>query len=278
MFLFLEVQRLIIMVGALALALLILSAKKSSQKYIDYDYAGDDWTGLCATDDKQSPIDIVENAVKTIVDDDDEWITTSVQLKIFRGQFAVFKGESSEKDEYWALSLNGDFGSIVFGNSTYSITNLHFHYPSEHYIEGTQYDAELHIYAEAEYNDPLIVCILMEEGEESLFVQDAIESIEEPREFNLTHFISGQLEEFFMYSGSLTTPTCDPAKIVVIDDLFELSSEQIEFFKSLYDDGDDYGGGGNVRSIQPLYDRTILYFEDVALTLVFGASLVTLGL
>lgn len=60
-------------------------------------------------------------------------------MKDVTGQF-VFTSTS-------LFMLDGaDFGTLEAKGSTYNISNVHVHAPSEHYIDGKRYDLEMHIF------------------------------------------------------------------------------------------------------------------------------------
>jgi len=39
----------------------------------------------------------------------------------------------------------GTFGTIMFRAKTYTVTDFHFHMPSEHTFDGYRYDMEMHV-------------------------------------------------------------------------------------------------------------------------------------
>lgn len=104
---------------------------------------GKDWSGTCATGQRQSPIDISTKDAKTRCTENKE---------------QVFKVESVNPNETEILEFHvstsikayGNYGSLIATNVDfqllgYDMDNFHIHAPSEHTIDGKLYRSEMHI-------------------------------------------------------------------------------------------------------------------------------------
>ena len=103
----------------------------------DYFEGGDDWGGICTSGSAQSPIDLKDSITSKITSDDDVMTVTLNLIGEFKAQFS--KGADSG-----AVIIVGSFGTVKINTKTVSITNLHFHSPSEHTINGKYLDIEIH--------------------------------------------------------------------------------------------------------------------------------------
>jgi carbonic anhydrase len=73
--------------------------------------------------------------------------------------------------------------------------------------------------------------------------------------FSLDHLLSKEkIFNFWFYRGSITLPPCSDGKIywIVPDKIFQMSTDQLEFFQKLYP-------GGNWRDVQKDQGNAIAY-------------------
>lgn len=137
------------------------------------------------------------------------------------------------QDEIEAVSNLGDMvqlnfseGSIIsYHGLTYNFKQIHFHTPSEHLIDGMTFPMEMHVVARKPSKDKndipryLVVAFLFKMGEASQFIDDFLNLIPhtsdtitplKPGAIKLRDLFSGleqrDIENFYHYSGSLTTP------------------------------------------------------------------------
>ena len=148
--------------------------------------------------------------------------------------------------------------SIVVNNREYTLTQFHFHTPSEHQFNGNNFDMELH-FLHMDANLQLVVLGLMiKEGETNSYLKNAWNVI--PREkttedvklkepIDLMNLLPKEMDSF-QYNGSLTTPPCsEGVKWVILKEPIEMSKEQINKFREIF--------YYNNRPVQPLNEREV---------------------
>ncbi|NUT97989.1 MAG: carbonic anhydrase family protein [Saccharothrix sp.] len=139
------------------------------------------------TGDQQSPIN-VRRAVKAAVDFDVGW---------HEGRFEVAHEEHGYRfrplDAHW-LKLDGE---------RFDLANVHFHRPSEHWVSGRRFDAEMHaVHVRAEDGLKIAaVAVLLNLG------GDAEPTPDPPTTLDLRLLLPPG--GFYRYEGSLTTPNYD---------------------------------------------------------------------
>ncbi len=163
------------------------------------------------------------------------------------------------------VEVEYDSGSYVtYDGMDYQFKQFHFHTPSEHMVSGASYDMEMHIVHTnqregVETPDYLVIGILFMKGDESDFLNTFIDVIpekegevfeSEKKTVNAAEVIPEQLEDFFNYRGSLTTPPySETVNWIVLKEPKTASTQQIEVMKAIE--------GNNARRVQFLYDRVI---------------------
>ena len=146
--------------------------------------------------------------------------------------------------------------SIVLEGRQFSLTQFHFHLPSEHTVDGAASTMEVHFVHAAEEGDLAVIGVLMEAGDADPTIQRLWEAIPGPDE---SPAAVGALDPrtllpagrgYFRYQGSLTTPPCsEVVSWVVMTESISVSQAQVDAFAALYP--------MNARPVQPLNDRSI---------------------
>ena len=136
---------------------------------------------------------------------------------------------------------------------------FHFHHKSEHTVNGSAYDMEMHIVHQDTVTSNLVVVgIFLKEGDTNTFLEKIWSAI--PSEVNkevvsteridLVNALPSDLK-YYTYTGSLTTPPCSQGiDWVVLKEPMEISAEQIEKFSSIHEN--------NARPTQPLNNRQVV--------------------
>ncbi|XP_041034564.1 carbonic anhydrase 12 [Carcharodon carcharias] len=180
----------------------------------------------------------------------------------------------------------------------YTAVQLHLHWGSEtedlgseHAISGRHYPSELHIvhYNAEKYNDISIaqdkgdglavLGILIEIGSFNPAYEKIFSHLKEIRfkgkeikmpGFDINDLLPQQLDEYYRYNGSLTTPPCYPSVLwTVFRKPVQISGDQLlELQRDLYisqvDEANRTGMVNNYRHVQKLWERKVFmsFHED----------------
>lgn len=226
--------------------------------FYNYLQKGADWGQKWTIGTKQSPIDLChETIAKVVTEGDKEYIRACVNYP------KLVRKIMYEPRYYFLGDLKGSF--TLSDGTIYLPAQFHFHAPSEHSVKGSLHDLELHI-VHSKLEDPGqmggIAIFFNKGGPEHPFIAQAIKAAEEETEIDLMKlFPSCELNDFFMYPGSLTFPTCtENVTWHVLRHPLSISDTQLKWFTSLWADDKTFANGnGNNREICPLNDRTVLY-------------------
>ena len=168
--------------------------------------------------------------------------------------------------------------TLRIGSSKYRLIQYHFHAPSEHTLNGQQFDLEAHLVHENADGQLAVVGVLMSIGDHGNELVDEVfhnapeeagEETEVGVESNAKELLPGfdshpgngsfVLSRYYSYSGSLTTPACsEPVRWIVLKDpvtVSDFSVEELHHLVSLFPGYDGYPD--NNRPIQPLNGRQI---------------------
>ncbi len=148
--------------------------------------------------------------------------------------------------------------SIVVDGEEYKLAQFHFHTPSEHQFNGQSFDMELHLVHKSANNELSVIGLMINEGAANSALEQAWKVL--PKEVTTEDVkvtdaieLMGLLPEnkqTFRYEGSLTTPPCsEEVEWIILEQPIEMSKEQIELFRHVFED--------NHRPVQPLNDREV---------------------
>ncbi|KAJ8899555.1 hypothetical protein K2173_018529 [Erythroxylum novogranatense] len=254
--------------SSLVLAFLLLVASANAAVIsARFSYSGstgpDKWGSLssdyktCDSGKAQSPIDIKKDDVK----ESDKYEPLNREYK---------SAKATLINNHFGLSVryDGDCGGMTVGGKNYTLKQFHWHYPSEHLIDGKQYDAELHVVHMAEDGSISVVAILFEYGDSDPFVsklRKGVEKMEEEKckEDEESHIDLGNMstkllkkksDKYYRYVGSLTTPPCaENVTWTVLAKVRKISEEQVKSLRAPLDEDCQ----NNSRPVQPLNGRTV---------------------
>lgn len=239
----------------IAIPLFIFSCSKSEE--IDpvpahWDYENTDWTKEGYTECAgtiQSPVDIITaNTIKTDLPNL-SFSYSSFPMKI------VDNGHTLQV-------LNNGTNSVSYNGKKYDFKQLHYHYHSEHKLDGVAADMEVHlVHQEATSGALLVVGFFMKSGAISPFFDTVLNNWPAEKEKEITTTSSIDInsilpadKKYYTYIGSLTTPPCSQGvNFFIFKKNIEVSSTQLDKFKAKYDH--------NARPTQPLNSR--LVYEDI---------------
>ena len=168
------------------------------------------------------------------------------------------------KDAPLILQNTGHDLKVPVGNGTVrfareaSLQQFHFHVKSEHRMNGAQAEGELHLVSETTDKNLIVIGVLIDEGPENAALKtilalrpdaDCTSRKALTPNFNPMQLLPPSTKEFFMYSGSLTTPACDEIVTwIVLRDHITASRAQLDALKVHHE---------NARPPQPLGTRIV---------------------
>ena len=243
---------------------------------VDYTQAGANWEGDCATGKEQSPIDLKSATA-----------TSDLGLKLDGyNNYPDLEGEPLDGKTFQVNDLNANdmagTMTLTFDDASsmeFQPLQLHFHGPSEHYIDGAKLDLEMHI-VHADANGSLAVLGIFFDRVKGGDANNAmIEDLKEKDGVPLKDVLDAMnTDSYWSYPGSLTTPPCtEGVKWTVLTEVQPISAAQLEWFKEFWTWGDD--DQGNNRVPQPLNARTLYIAGDsgAAWLGAAGAAIVALA-
>lgn len=142
---------------------------------------------------------------------------------------------------------------------TYNLLQFHFHTGSEHTVDGHAFPLEMHLVHSNAAGDLLVIGVFIEEGAANAAYDALINHLPEhdgPNEiitesFNPESLLPDNLDSYYAYTGSLTTPPASQGvSFGIFTEPVELSAEQIHAIEeSLHEH--------NARPVQPTNDRVV---------------------
>lgn len=263
----------------LAIWLSILSLALPGLKAAEYLENGADWpttqTNTACNGNQQSPINIITSSASCDV---------SAYLKAdFFSSITATVSDNGETvkaaptpstgfDTMTATDVNGN----IYG---YYAINFHFHAPSEHTINGVQYDLELHIVHAmlSQYqtigstsrnlsvigilfkldntaaDNPLLAALNLDS-----VTQSTTQSVTLDMKTLVGNYLPSPLT-YYKYAGSLTTPPCSEwVNWYVVSTPLKINSNQLNKLTSRWAGNSTFAEGkGNNRVTQALNGRTV---------------------
>jgi carbonic anhydrase len=204
----------------------------------------------------QSPIDIrSENTV----------FATLPALNFLYGSAVpldVINNGSPDEEATIRANVAAGAGSLSVAGTTYDLTQFHFHTESEHLVNGSPAEMEMHMVHQSATGELLVVGRFIELGLANVLLDVIFSNLpQNPGDslpigsFDLAGLLPADLRSF-RYTGSLTTPPfTEGVNWILLAEPLEFSSAQIDAFRDLFPDG-------NERPPQDLNGRTIV--TDVA--------------
>ncbi len=200
---------------------------------------------------KQSPINIIDIDSKYVSKD-------SLNLKVYcYTQTIIHDVVNNGHSVQFDFEL-GD--SIIVKNETFHLKQIHFHEPSEHTIDGIRYPIEIHLVHANKKGEYTVLGILGKEGKEhedfeflEMFLpvkNGETKAIDKP--FDLKTIFPANIDDYYSYKGSLTTPPCsETVDWVVFKNPIVLSVNQVLKLKKNMP-------LNNYRNEQPINDREVI--------------------
>lgn len=158
------------------------------------------------------------------------------------------------------LQVNIDAGNTLnLEGKSYTLTQFHFHHPSEHTVAGATFPLEMHLVHTHGDGSLAVLGVFIQAGTENALLQSIWEAMPRYASEELTvpntvidpNDLIPSPGDTFRYFGSLTTPPCSEVVAwFVFQTPLEASRTQIEQFRSVF--------GQNARPVQPQNRRILL--------------------
>lgn len=268
---------------ALALSTIVLAAEpvaadascpvKSAAGPYSYDPQSEtgpaDWGSIkpeyetCSTGEIQSPIDFPTSAMYAPLEDGPKPMLEASDFTFSSGSFN------------WAVACATEqtCGFTMFGGKKFYFLSQHFHAPSEHTLNGTQYPFESHMVHISEDGDLAVIATMFEYADESTYPSMIYAG--NNMDFGVNQYVTQVLhgvtndkgtfklrptkiidasKGYCVYTGSLTTPPCsEGVTFLMALNIETISKRQVhEYYVSAGAPFD-----GNNRPVQPLNGREI---------------------
>ena len=215
----------------------------------DWSYEDTDWTKLGFSEcggKVESPINIETN--------------TTIKAQLAPLVFNYAAVPATVVNTGHTIQANVKRGNFISVNGAeFQLMQFHFHHRSEHTVNGTAYDMELHLVNQDSVSGNLAVL--------GVFLKQGAANAELAKFFNILPATKNQEvivneninlvnlmpanKQYYTYTGSLTTPPCTQGvDWVILKTPLEISADQISAFAKLY--------ANDARPVQPLNNRRVL--------------------
>jgi len=275
----------------------MFAAVQAAEGSFNYDQMGADWASvnaLCGSGKEQSPIDLPSKGADSLASNE--------YLKIIGDGYANYATQSINYGTH-TLKVTADLGNYFYTDQDdktfpFNLAQFHMHAPSEHTVDGKNYDLEMHFVhlvnqSEAtDYSgvaDFAVIGVFFDRvaggNTDNSFIAslNASSTTKDNTNVNISNvqvadFLGGlDLEDgYWTYNGSFTTPPCtEGVKWVVVNQVQPISDAQLQQYTKRWAGNSAYAdGNGNNRIIMPLNDRTLYFSGAAALQMAAGALLI----
>ncbi|CAI0374841.1 unnamed protein product [Linum tenue] len=219
----------------------------------------------CKNGTLQSPIDLLDQRVQVLSH-------LGRLNRDYKPAPATVKNRGHDITVMW----KGEAGEIKINGTEYKLLQCHWHSPSEHTINGTRYELELHLVHKCSQGNLAVVSIVYKYGrpdrmlskvrrqicgiDEQLFHH--IKSVDPKQDKELGIVNPGDIKfgssrKYYRYLGSLTVPPCTEGVIwTIVQKVRTVSKEQVRALREAVHDGFE----ANARPIQPLDGRPVYQY------------------
>lgn len=207
----------------------------------------DPTNAVCTNGQEQSPINI--ETAKTEKDEEVE----ELKFNYAPTNFSLANNGHTIQGNPAAID-----NSIVVDGKEYKLAQFHFHTPSEHQFNGQNFEMELHLVHKSANNELAVIGLMIKEGATNIALEQAwkvlpkkvtTKDVKVTKAIDLMELLP-ENKQTFRYEGSLTTPPCsEEVEWIVLEQPIEMSKEQIDLFRQIFED--------NHRPVQPLNDREV---------------------
>lgn len=204
---------------------------------------------VCGNGKFQSPIDLLDKRVQ-------EFPQLGKLKKDYKPAPAVLKNRGHDIMLRW----NGDAGKLNINGTYYKLLQCHWHTPSEHRLNGTKFDLELHAVHQNYKGETAVIGIWYKIGRPDPLLSKLLNHIKTigDKEIDLGIINPGDIKfgsrKYYRYVGSLTTPPCtEGVTWTIVKKVRTVSQEQVRALKAAV----HHGYEKNARPTQELGGREI---------------------
>ena len=159
---------------------------------------------------------------------------------------------------------------VTINGEKYYLLQYHFHYDSEHALDGRKYDMEVHLVHQSMTGKVAVIGVFIQKGQTNNPTLETIFNAAPAHEsdttsvtianFNPSSLLPTNKSKYFTYSGSLTTPVTglnliapytDGLRWFVFGQPINVSNESYNHYTEVYEHP-------NARPLQPLGSRKVL--------------------
>uniref|UniRef100_A0A0R0ELX6 Carbonic anhydrase n=1 Tax=Glycine max TaxID=3847 RepID=A0A0R0ELX6_SOYBN len=158
------------------------------------------------------------------------------------------------------LEWKGDAGHLNINETYYNLIQCHWHTPSEHTLNGTKFDLELHAVHKSSKGEFAVIGILYKIGSPDPFFSKLLNDIKSSVDKDIDVGVINPREikfksrPYYRYVGSLTTPPCTEGVVwTIVKKVRTVSSEQLSALKGAV----HHGYEENARPTQELGGRQV---------------------
>ncbi|XP_042402903.1 alpha carbonic anhydrase 1, chloroplastic-like [Zingiber officinale] len=175
---------------------------------------------------------------------------------------------------FFQLKYDQGAGNLTLDGKSYAMTQMIWHSPAEHTIDGQSFPVELQLIHQSSDNHIAVVAILYQYGSPDAFllqIQDELEQLArdkctDDQEARVavgvvqTRALERRSRKFFRYVGSLTAPPCtEDVTWIILGKVREMTKEQAASLKAPL--SAEYQS--NARPIQSINGRTVQLYDEL---------------
>ncbi|KAL6202990.1 hypothetical protein ACLB2K_026694 [Fragaria x ananassa] len=214
-----------------------------------------EWS-MCNNGSLQSPIDLSDDRVNVVTD-----------LGALQGSYKACNATLKNRGHDITLKWQADAGYISINGTHYSVRQCHWHSPSEHKINGKQFDLEAHMVHDGPNGSIAVIGILYKIGKPDPFLTQMMHYLEDLSESSGEEKVIGMVDpkqiktvstKYYRYIGSLTIPPCTQNVLwTLVGEVRTVSKEQVEFLREAVHDESET----NARPLQPINTRSVRLYN-----------------
>ncbi|XP_019425172.1 PREDICTED: alpha carbonic anhydrase 4-like [Lupinus angustifolius] len=182
---------------------------------------------VCGNGKLQSPIDLVDKRVQV-----------SPKLCKLQRYYKPAPAVLRNMGHAIMLQWNGDAGQFIIDGIQYNLLQYHWHTPSEHTLNGSIFDLELHAFHQSSKGEMAVIGVWYKIGRPDPLLSKLLEHIKSLKEQDINLGVINPKDilfegtSYYRYAGSLTTPPCtEGVSWTVVKKVRTVSVEQLNALK-----------------------------------------------